>query len=272
MKKRKKLIIIVVIMALTVCFCWLQNNRLTVTYYPYENEKISKDWDGCRILQISDLHNKEFGKNNGRLLKKIEQLEPDIILLTGDIVDSNHTDIEAAISFAEQVVNISPTYYVTGNHENWLSEEEKRMLIDSLKSLGVTCLENEAATIEKNHSTISLVGLNDENLSDDTLKCLTDNIDKDNLTVVLAHEPQYFAHYCETDVDLVLSGHAHGGQIRLPFLGGLVAPDQGFLPEYTEGRHTNGATTMIISRGLGNSIIPLRLFNQPEIVCVDLQS
>lgn len=270
--KRKKPIIIVIMIIFALCFCWHQNNWMTVTHYSYENKKISPEWDGYRILQISDLHNKEFGKNNQKLIQKIEELKPDMILLTGDLVDSDHTDIEAALTFAEQVVNLSPTYYVTGNHENWLNQKDKSMLIDKLNHLGVKCLENEVVTIEKADSHLSIIGLNDENLADATLNHMVSDLEKDNVTIVLAHEPQYFAQYCEAGVDLVFSGHAHGGQFRLPFVGGIVAPDQGFLPEYTEGQHRAENTTMIISRGLGNSVIPLRLFNLPEIVCLDLQS
>lgn len=146
------------------------------------------------------------------------------------------------------------------------------MLIDKLNHLGVKCLENEVVTIEKADSHLSIIGLNDENLADATLNHMVSDLEKDNVTIVLAHEPQCFAQYCEAGVDLVFSGHAHGGQFRLPFVGGIVAPDQGFLPEYTEGQHRAENTTMIISRGLGNSVIPLRLFNLPEIVCLDLQS
>lgn len=271
MKKGKKIIISLLVAVFFVSFFWVQNNWLTVTYYSFENEKVPQELEGCRLVQISDLHNKEFGKNNQRLMNKITQLEPDMILLTGDLIDSNHTDIEAALTFAKQAVKISPTYYVTGNHENWLSPQDKTKLLNNLKNLGVICLENQVAEVEINHSALSVIGLNDENLSDNTLTYLVSDLEKDSPIIVLAHEPQYFEHYCDSNGDLVLSGHAHGGQFRLPFLGGVVAPDQGILPEYTQGEHTQGNTTMIISRGLGNSIIPLRLFNLPEIVCIDLK-
>lgn len=272
MKKRKKSIMITALAVITFCFCYYQNNRLTVTYYSYENEKISSVWDGYRILQISDLHNKEFGENNQRLIGEIQELKPDMILLTGDLVDSSHTDLKVASVFAEQVVDICPTYYVTGNHECWLNTNDKKKLLDELNCLGVKCLQNEVSIVEQGNSQLFLLGLNDENLTDHTLKDRVGNLQKDKLTIVLAHEPQFFESYCEAGVDLVFSGHAHGGQFRLPFWGGLVAPDQGMFPEYTEGQHKSGNTTMIISRGLGNSVIPLRIFNLPEIVCVDLQS
>lgn len=272
MKIRKKYRIAGAVILFLAVFCWIQNNWLTVTYYSCRDEKIPKEFEGYRILQISDLHNKEFGKNNHKLIEKITELKPDMIVLTGDLVESSHTDIEAAVSFAEQTAAISPTYYITGNHENWLSDQDKKNLLKELENAGVVCLENEVAEIEKKTGTISVIGLNDENLADDTLKHIISETEEDRFTIALAHEPQYFSHYCDTNVDLVLTGHAHGGQFRIPFLGGVAAPDQGLFPEYTEGEHSNGTTTMIISRGLGNSIIPVRLFNLPEIVCIDLES
>ncbi|MGN0595174.1 MAG: metallophosphoesterase [Hominimerdicola sp.] len=271
-KLKKKHIITIIVLLFLVVFFWIQNNYLTITYYSYESSKLSEDFDGFRIVQISDLHNKSFGKDSKRLIEKISGLNPDIIVITGDIVDSNHTNIETAVTFAQKATEICPTYYITGNHENWLSDEDKNNVLESLDNVGVTCLENEAVEISKGESSFSLIGLNDESLGDIVLNNIVESLDEKQLQILLAHEPDYFADYCESGVDLVLSGHAHGGQFRLPFLGGLYAPDQGFLPEYTEGEHTDGNTTMIISRGLGNSVIPVRLFNLPEIVCVDLHT
>lgn len=247
----------------------MQNQYLTVTFYSYENVKIPREFEGYRIVQISDLHNASFGKDNQRLIKKIKNLEPDMIVITGDVVDSNHTDVEVAVSFAKQAVNICPTYYVTGNHENWLDSEEKESLLRALRDADVVCLADESLEITRGENSILLIGLNDESLGNIVLSRLSADANDSRLQVLLAHEPQYFDNYCTNGVDLVLSGHAHGGQFRLPFVGGLVAPGQGLFPPYTEGMHVDGETTMIISRGLGNSIIPIRLFNLPEIVCVD---
>ena len=144
------------------------------------------------------------------------------------------------------------------------------ILLSGLRASGITILENECVNIDKGDSSFALVGLDDRNLSDNTLANILQDY-KSEFTVVLAHEPQYITNYSGEKVDLVMSGHAHGGQFRLPFIGGVVAPDQGFNPQYTEGEYKMKDTTMIVSRGLGNSIIPVRLFNYPEIVCVELK-
>ena len=294
MKSRKKRRIIVLIMVPVILFfCWLQNNWLVVSQYTYASEMLPKEFEGYRIVQISDLHNVSFGSDNSRLLKKIQELSPDMVVVTGDVVDSNHTNLEVAITFAKQVASEYPTYYVTGNHENWLEDYERTELMNGLKNAGVICLADEAVKISREGSSITLVGLNDESLSGPTLKLVLTKMDEaigqrtpgmdgddrqerfdeevTDFQILLAHEPQYLENYSEAGVDLVLTGHAHGGQFRFPIVGGgLVAPDQGFFPKYSEGMHEMGSTTMIISRGLGNSIIPVRLFNLPEIVCVEL--
>lgn len=162
-------------------------------------------------------------------------------------------------------------YYVTGNHEYWLSDDDRTRLFTEMTEAGVIILENELVTISVGGSSFSLVGLDDRHLADETLKSLIKDCDSNCLSVVLAHEPQYIEDYSNAGVDLVLSGHAHGGQFILPFIGAVVAPDQGFLPQYTEGRYDLNHTTMYVSRGLGNSVIPIRLFNRPEIVCIDIE-
>lgn len=269
MKKRRWLLWAAALTVILV-FCWMQNKYLTVTYYTYTNSELPQVFEGYRIVQISDLHNATFGVKNKSLVGIIQDLQPDMIVITGDVVDSGHTDMEAALEFAGLCVELAPTYYITGNHENWLEESEKVYLLEELEKLGVTCLEDEWVEVVQGESAFTLIGLNDESLSGGVLKKVLENADAEKVQILLAHEPQYLENYAASGVDLVLSGHAHGGQFRLPFVGGLVAPDQGFFPEYTEGEHVEGDTTMVISRGLGNSVIPLRLFNLPEIVCVEL--
>lgn len=268
--KTKWILIIFILLILLTGFCYVQNSYLVTTHYIYVSEKISEDLAGYRIVQISDLHNATFGKDNQRLMKKIEELNPDMIVITGDMVDSNRPNVDVALDFATQAAKICPTYYVTGNHENWLSTEDKQRLLKGLSDAGVICLSDETTDIKVKNSTFTLIGLNDESLRGNTLQNLVKNQDEAQLQILLAHEPQYLEKYAMAKVDLVLTGHAHGGQFRIPFVGGLVAPDQGFFPEYTEGVHVDGQTTMVISRGLGNSVVPLRLFNLPEIVCIDL--
>ncbi len=281
MKKRKKLIISFIVLVVLLVFAYVQNNWLEVSHYAYKSAEVPQEFVGFRVVQISDLHNASFGKDNERLLQKIQELEPDIVVLTGDLVDSNHTDIEVALAFAEKVAANYPTYYVTGNHETWLEESDMQALLQGLKTVGVVCLSDEYVEIERGSSSITLIGLNDESLGGMKLKVaekttgetilLTGNEDTSGFQILLAHEPQYIENYSKYQVDLVFSGHAHGGQVRIPFIDrGLVAPGQGLFPKYTEGVHEVNGTTLIVSRGLGNSIAPVRVFNRPEIVCVEL--
>lgn len=266
----KKILILILIIIILIPFCLYQNKHLVITTYTYESEKLGEDLDGYRIVQISDLHNAEFGKENKKLLENIRSCSPDIIVITGDLVDSNHTNVERAVAFVKEAVKIAPVYYVTGNHEYWLDPSENEQMMQGILAAGACDLDDEAVRIEKGDSSFMLAGLDDQHLSDETLKNLLQE-QKNELSIVLAHEPQYLQNYANAGADLVLTGHAHGGQIRLPFVGGIVAPDQGFLPEYTSGQYNSTDTEMIVSRGLGNSIIPVRLFNYPEVVCVELR-
>ncbi len=280
LKKRKKLFVSFIVLVILLAFAYVQNNWLEVSHYAYKSSEVPQEFVGFRVVQISDLHNATFGKENEKLLVKIQELSPDIVVLTGDLVDSNHTNIEVALAFAEKVIASYPTYYVTGNHEDWLEESDKLELLEGLERVGVVCLADEYVEIKRGDSKITLIGLNDEGLGGIKLKVaeettgepkfLTENEDTSGLQILLAHEPQYMENYTKYHVDLVFSGHAHGGQVRIPFIGGLVAPGQGLLPKYTEGVHEVNGTTLVISRGLGNSIIPVRVFNRPEIVCVEL--
>ena len=261
-KKQKyiKLAITLSIVIVIILFCNFQNKHLETTHYTYAAEQLGADLEGYRIVQISDLHNAKFGKNNQKLVGRIRECEPDMIVLTGDLVDSNHTNVDRAVQFVDEIVKICPVYYVTGNHEYWLEKSEYDELMDGLIGAGVVILDDQVVEISRGDAKFRLVGLDDKSLADGTLEALLS--DEKELTVLVR--------YASIGVDLVLSGHAHGGQFRLPFVGGIVAPDQGFLPEYTAGEYYMDGTEMIVSRGLGNSVIPARLFNYPEIVCVEL--
>ena len=278
--KKKHIIMLAIVTVLILLIIWIAygNTDLEIYKYNVKSEDIPSEFDNFRIVQISDLHNAEFGENNEKLLLMLKQADADIIAITGDMIDSRNTDIDVAISFAQKAVNIAPVYYVNGNHESRvLGEYEK--LKQGLTDTGVTILENSSADITIGDETISLIGINDPTfrmeLVDDTME---QNIahqlvnvipDNDNYKVLLAHRPEYFDVYAG-NVDLVLSGHAHGGQFRIPFIGGLVAPGQGFFPEYYEGSHIKENTEMIVSRGIGNSIIPFRINNKPEIIVAEL--
>ena len=278
--KKKHIIMLAIVTILILLIIWIAygNTDLEIYKYNVKSEDIPSEFDNFRIVQISDLHNAEFGENNEKLLLMLKQADADIIAITGDMIDSRNTDIDVAISFAQKAVNIAPVYYVNGNHESRvLGEYEK--LKQGLTDAGVTILENSSADITIGDEAITLIGINDPTfrmeLVDDTMEQniahqLEDMIpDNDNYKVLLAHRPEYFDVYAG-NVDLVLSGHAHGGQFRIPFIGGLVAPGQGFFPEYYEGSHIKENTEMIVSRGIGNSIIPFRINNKPEIIVAEL--
>ena len=218
---------------------------------------------------------------NTELIELLSEHEPDIIVITGDLIDAGHTDIEIAFDFIKQAVQIAPVYFVTGNHEANFSHYDQ--FKTGLEASGVTVLEDEAIQLVHNNEMITLIGLSD---SDFTIKGdmfneapamvntkLNSLIDDENsYTILLSHRPELFETYVCCGVDLVLCGHAHGGQFRLPFIGGLVAPNQGLFPKYDSGLYTDGKTNMVVSRGLGNSIIPFRFNNRPEVVLVELNT
>ena len=186
-------------------------------------------------------------------------------------MDARRTDIAAALGFAKDAVTIAPVYYVTGNHETALPQQQYEQLMEGLETAGVTVLANDAVTVTYHGEEITVVGLSDPaSMAASRLSRLTDK--EERYVILLAHRPDFFEEYAEGGADLVFSGHAHGGQFRLPFIGGLMAPDQGLFPKYDAGLYRDGNTSMVVSRGLGNSIIPFRINNRPEIILVELKA
>lgn len=272
------ILLLLFILAIPIHGMWC-NTALEVTHVTLETEKLPKNIDGFRIAQISDLHNAQFGENNHKLIAMLRNTKPDIIAITGDVVDASRTDIDVAIAFATEAVKIAPCYYVTGNHEAAIGNAEYERLENGLKSAGVVILRDEMIEVSQEGNIIQLIGVDDSSFTDrycapeaimaTKLNNLAEN--KDSYTVLLSHRPELFEVYCEAQVDLVLSGHAHGGQFRIPCIGGVIAPNQGLFPEYDAGIFTKDDTHMIVSRGIGNSIIPLRINNRPEIVVVNIK-
>lgn len=255
------------------------NMALMVSEITIISDRLPSEFSGYRIAHISDLHNTEFGEDNATLLQMLSECQPDIIVITGDLIDAQHTDVEAALSFVQESIKVAPIFYVTGNHE--ASCPQYDVLKAGLESAGVTVLEDEITYLERKGETIALLGLSDPNFSirgdlfgevpamvSTKLKNMLEQ--ESSYSILLSHRPELFETYVACGVDLILSGHAHGGQFRLPFVGGLIAPDQGLFPKYDAGLYTDGNTNMIVSRGLGNSIIPIRFNNRPEIVLINL--
>lgn len=271
----------IAVAVIIVCITWIawNNKNLEVNYYTISGSKIPDSFKGYRIALITDLHNDEIGENNAVLLEKLRKEQPDMIAIVGDIVDCYDTDIEIAIDFAAKAVQIAPTYYVTGNHEAFVTSYSQ--LESLLTEAGILVLHDEYILLEKNNDSICLIGLDDPSFkvdyfTGDSVVVIEDALtelvpESDSFNVLLSHRPELFEVYVDHNIDLVLSGHAHGGQFRLPFIGGLYAPNQGIFPEYDAGLFTKYGTNMIVSRGIGNSKFPYRFNNRPEIIIVELQ-
>lgn len=269
-KKGRRIVILAAVILLMAGFFYWQNNDLGVTEYRYESAKLPAGFDGFTVVQVSDLHNKEFGKDQSRLLPMIEAADPDLIIITGDLVDSRRRGSDAALAFARGAVGIAPTCYSPGNHEGRIENIET--LYADLEAAGVTLLLDRAVPLTHNGDTVTFAGATEAAvLSDNGFHALR-GLCEEEFTLLLAHHPELYETYQKEGFDLVFSGHAHGGQIRIPGLGGMFSPGQGFFGGYTDGIHSFGETTLVISRGLGNSLFPFRIFNRPELVKVVLHT
>lgn len=282
MKKKRTCIFAGVAILLLVFVVWTTwgNTALELNTYTVSSKDLPEAFDGYRIAHVSDLHNAEMGDGNKKLLAMLQEAKPDIVAITGDLIDSRNTNLEVALAFVEEATKIAPCYYVTGNHEARVSEYGK--LKAGLEACGVIVLENKRTEIELSGKTITLLGVDDPSFNTDYLfgdsaSVVSSTLEQistedDGFTVLLSHRPELFDTYVTYGMDLTLSGHAHGGQFRLPFVGGLVAPNQGFFPKYDSGIYTENGTNMIVSRGIGNSLLPFRFNNRPEVILIELRS
>ena len=282
-KKKKRIIILAVVatilLGLIIWTAW-GNTALELNHYTVSSERLPETFDGYRIAHVSDLHNAAMGKDNAKLLDMLREAEPDMIAITGDIIDSRNTNVEIALEFTKAAMEIAPCYYVTGNHEARVSEYDE--LREGLIEQGVVVLDDERIELELSDETIALLGVNDPSFETDYLFGDSETVMQSKLqeisdaekefTILLSHRPELFEVYADSNIDLILSGHAHGGQFRLPFVGGLVAPNQGLFPKYDAGLYTDENTNMIVSRGIGNSILPFRFNNRPEVILIELEA
>ena len=231
---RSLAVTVAVLLALIIWIAW-GNSALELNTYTINSPLLPDGFDGFRIAHVSDLHNTEIGKDNEKLLAMLQDAKPDIIAITGDLIDSRNTDVEVALQFIREAVKIAPCYYVTGNHESRISEYA--VLKAGMETAGVVILEDARSEISLGGETITLIGVNDPSfrtniLSGDSSTVMDTKLtqlhaDDDGFTILLSHRPELFDVYVRNCMNLVLSGHAHGGQFRLPFVGGLVAPHQG---------------------------------------------
>lgn len=232
---------------------FLENRRIQVTEQTIRHEKVHTPF---RIVQVSDLHNVSFGKHQERLLRCIAESKPDYILVTGDLFNrKRRSACKNSFAFVREAVKLCPVFFAEGNHECALTETGERF-VEEIRQIGVTVLRDEFVDLKG----FRLIGLR-QYASPETLSAM---VNERALNVVMAHRPELFPIYAGTGADLILSGHAHGGQIRFRRRG-LYAPQQGFFPKYTEGLYTCGSSTMFVSRGLGNTIPVPRIFNTPEL-------
>lgn len=282
--KRKKMIYIICLIVVVLFFVrlYIDHNLLRKTFYEIVSAKIPKEFDGYKILQLSDLHSKDF---NGDLLIKINEEKPDIIVMTGDMVSSNHVDYSVFFDLAQQLVKKYEVYYIKGNHEGRL-ESKKYEIIDSvLKSYGIKVLDNEKVILEKEHGHINLYGMwcnqryysrADEDkeyvVKEKTVTKLLGNSNKEEYNILLMHTPTYFPAYEKWGADLTLSGHVHAGLVRIPCFGGVFSPDRKLFPKYCYGKYEINDSKLIISAGLSRGETGFRLFNRPEIVIITLRS
>lgn len=273
--KRKRiftLILFCILLLLLSAF----DTRLKIRYYTVRTEKIG---ESVRIILVTDLHSCKYGREEEKLIAAIEEQKPDMVLLGGDICDDKlpNDNTEALL---KGIANSYPCYYVTGNHEYWSNRIDK--ILDLFQSYGVTVLSGTSDIIKIRSQSLNICGISDPDIirytdspigAREQLQTLEHVPDNSLYTILLAHRPEWIDTYAEYDFDLVLSGHAHGGQWRLPgIINGIFAPDQGMFPKYAGGRYISGDMTMIVSRGLARESTPIpRIFNRPELVVVDLE-
>lgn len=261
-------------------FLYKEDKYIEVNEREIYSDRIPEAFDGYRLVHVSDYHNAWFGRKARHLLNKIRQADGDMILITGDIIDRRTPNLRRSKYFIKQVSKILPTYYVTGNHEahykKWF-KLKKYIAKSDMENLSFSSVK-----LTRGKESINIAGMPDlwflgdeedpgvhwyfERMLQNRLNSLSNGF-----TILMSHRPELLHIYGKYELDLVLAGHAHGGQIRVPYIGGLYSPHQGILPEYSEGTHYRNGTALSVSRGLGNSRFPFRVFNHPEIVAITLK-
>ena len=265
--------------AVLTLWLWWSNNSLSVEEYTFTSSRLGTGWDGARIVHLSDLHGKEFGADNARLLAAVREAAPELIVITGDIADAQ-SGLDAIPALLEGLAGIAPTYYISGNHEwgaGFIGE-----LRQMLEAANVTYLRNEAVTLQRSGDTIVPAGIEDPNGYADQKTPAQVAADVyarygDPFWLLLAHRNNHFpGEYCLLGADLTLCGHGHGGIWRLPFTDGLISTTMELFPSYTNGLYTCdcgscSGSAVFVHRGLGNSPRIPRLFNRPEVAVLTLK-
>ena len=274
--------LLVALLGVASFFRW-QNDSIQVERFECVSAKIPRAFDGFVVVCVADLHEKEFGPDNERLFTKIRAANPDVIAISGDLLIDPPLNVEFARRFVADASKIAPVYYVSGNHEAIApTQTEYFPFLTTLQEAGATVLDGEKVELQRDGESIIIAGVADpllelkadeswtsEKVVAEKLRRVSPN---KRFTLLISHRPELAELYAKHGVDLALTGHAHGGQIRLPFVGGLAAPNQGILPRYDGGAYRIGESTTIVSRGLGPSVFPTRLFNRPHLVVCELKT
>lgn len=273
----KKILLILALLVLIIIYLYLETTSLKVSQYTIKSKKLPKNFSGYRIAHISDFHNTKSNRLKDKLIKTLEDDKPDILVITGDFIDSRRTNMNISLEFIKKIKDI-PIYYVAGNHESRIKDYPT--FKQKLQELGVTVLENEIIQLSRDNEEINLIGLQDpsfdtsENNTKEMHEIVNGYLSKysneDDFEILLIHRPELFETYVQNNVDAVFSGHAHGGQVVLPLIGPIIAPNQGYFPKLTSGVHQKNNTSLVISRGIGNSLCPIRINNNPELIYVTL--
>lgn len=281
-----KIFIVLGLVALALfCFLLYSNNSLESSTFSIALGQLPRDHAGLRIVHISDLHGKRFGRQNRRLARAIIRLAPDLLFVSGDMIDSHGDDGSAFIDLLGRLEGRYPVYCSLGNHEQIVEgmtgSDRYTRFTEQLREAGAVLLDNERVAIEIDGTTFAIYGFTPMlyHYSSDNAAQIWEGAElkvqfiedalgppqDDEITILLAHNPKYFQEYVDWGADLICSGHIHGGVVRIPFRGGLLSPDLTFFPPYSAGLYRAGERTMHVSRGLGNSGIPFRIFNRPDL-------
>lgn len=281
--KNKAKIIFIICLTMFILFLvqlYIDANCIEVSYYDIFSEKIGDDFNNAKILHISDLHSKEFGQNSINLINEVNKINPDYVFITGDMVNATDTDFSVFLNFAQSIAGKYECYFIVGNHELDLSNKDYDDIISLIESYGITVLDNEKMELIKGNDKINLYGLwynvrfymATDQLTSDIITTIIGKDDEETFDILLTHNPKYFEVYNEWGADLTLSGHVHGGMIRLPFVGAVFAPERTLFPKYSEGKYESDNSSMIVSRGLGRGTNGFRLFNRPELGVITLHT
>lgn len=285
--KKKKIVLIICIILITIQMFMLFIIKIDVEKYTVKNEKIPEAFNNFKIVQLSDFHSKGYRNTTEKIISKIKRINPDIIVMTGDMVSYDMTGTEEFEKLVKELSEIYPIYYIDGNHEH-LAEKlipgEYLYFMEFLRELGVITIKNDYVEIYKGNESINLYGVNIPldwpsgvyvnklQLERDYVEKTLPEADADKFNILLAHNPIFIKQYSKWGANLVLAGHMHGGIVRIPFTNiGLLSPERKIFPKYAAGKFKVNGSIMIVNRGIGASSFDLRIFNNPEISVITLK-